>query len=336
MWRGIYVSLLTAVIFACHSPAPTSPTDSGGQTLPTDPAQPQQGCARTSVGLTPLTDLTSGTYEGQSGGLYPGGSNAMPAGHLAHGLRLAREIVPLDGSGRPSPSGRYVFVSIGMSNTTQEFSTFKPLADADPQREPRLSIIDGAQGGMTAADWGNTGCPCWNQVTRRLESAGLTAAQVTTAWVKLADREPSEGWPTHAERLRDNIIRVVQLLPARFPNLRVAYLSSRIYAGYATTPLNPEPYAFQSAFSVRWTIEEQLRGRLQYDGDTPAAPWLAWGPYLWADGMNPRSDGLTWACADLSADGTHPSSAGRQKVAQALLSFVRTDPTAREWYLMQP
>src|SRR5206468_1021451 len=61
-------------------------------------------------------------------------------------------------------------------------------------------------------------------------------------------------------------------------------------------------------------------------------PWLAWGPYLWADGLTPRSDGLTWQCADLQSDGTHPSSSGASKVAQMLLSFFQTDPVASRWY----
>ncbi|CAN5834849.1 hypothetical protein BH24ACI5_BH24ACI5_10840 [soil metagenome] len=210
------------------------------------------------------------------------------------------------------------------------------MADADALRDPRLAIVDGALGGVTAADWSNPGCACWEQLRNRLQNAGLTPAQVTAAWIKLADRQPNEGWPAHAEQLRDNITRVIRLLPSRFPNLRLAYLSSRIYAGYATTTLNPEPYAYQSGFSVRWTIEEQLRGSLRFDGAMPEAPWLAWGPYLWADGTKPRSDGLTWSCSELNSDGTHPSSAGRQKVANALLAFVRSDPTAREWYLAQP
>jgi hypothetical protein len=94
------------------------------------------------------------------------------------------------------------------------------------------------------------------------------------------------------------------------------YTSSRIYAGYATTSLNPEPYAYQSAFAVKWLIQEArhtIRGRPE------SQPWLGWGPYLWADGLEPR--------------GTHPSTSGRQKVAQMLLDFFKTDPTAKGWFL---
>jgi hypothetical protein len=41
-----------------------------------------------------------------------------------------------------------------------------------------------------------------------------------------------------------------------------------------------------------------------------------------------------WACSDLrSNDLTHPSDSGSLKVANLLLDFVRTDSTAREWFL---
>ncbi len=297
------------------------------------PTPPQLGCTRTSVGLTPLTDV-GGTYEGQRGGLYPGGTNAAPAAHIQAGVARARAIVPMEADGRPSTSGRYAFVSIGMSNTTQEFSAFKPMADADPSRDPRLVIVDGAQGGMTALDWSSTGCSCWSVLEQRLRQAGVAPAQVAVAWIKLADRQPTGAWPSHAQQLRDNITAVIRLLPSRFPNLRLAYLSSRIYAGYASSTLNPEPYAYQSGYSVRWVIEQQLAGSLRFDGPAPDAPWLAWGPYLWADGLTPGADGLTWECSDFASDGTHPGATGRQKVAQRLLEFVRRDATAREWYLL--
>ena len=45
------------------------------------------------------------------------------------------------------------------------------------------------------------------------------------------------------------------------------------------------------------------------------------------------ADGLTWTCSDLVSDGTHPSTTGRTKVANALLAFFQTDSTAREWFL---
>ncbi len=54
---------------------------------------------------------------------------------------------------------------------------------------------------------------------------------------------------------------------------------------------------------------------------------LLWGPYLWADGVNPRKgDGLVYKAADLGQDGTHPSNDGRDKVAQQLLKFFKADP----------
>lgn len=260
--------------------------------------------------------------------MYPGGGNARPASHEAAGVALARAIQPLNGAGAPSAAGRYVLISIGMSNTTQEFSTFKPIADADLQKDPRLTIVDGAQGGQTGSAWANPGCQCWTVLDQRLASAGVTANQVAIAWVKLAEAGPTQGFPQAARILQANVVTVVQQLKQRFPNLKLAYLSSRIYAGHATSTLNPEPYAYESGFSVRWTIEQ-----LMNDAN---APWVSWGPYLWADGTKPRSDGVTWACSDLEDDGTHPSATGRQKVAGMLLAFFKSDSTAREWFLANP
>jgi hypothetical protein len=299
---------------------------------PITPPPGTVGCARTSVGITPLTDLTQGTYLGQQGGLYPGGTNARPTAHEAAGLARARAIQPLDANGNPSPNGRYALLSLGMSNTTMEFATFKALADVDPARDPHLAIVDGAQGGQTAAIWALPTSACWTTMDARLAAAGVSAKQVAVMWIKQADANPTSGWPTHAQTLKTELATILKLLVARFPNLRMVYLSNRIYAGYATTSLNPEPYAYEGAFSVRWLIEDQLNNVPGMGLD--AVPWLAWGPYLWADGLRPRSDGLTWACSEFSTtDGTHPAATGQRKVADLLLAFLKTDTTARAWYL---
>jgi hypothetical protein len=131
---------------------------------------------------------------------------------------------------------------------------------------------------------------------------------------------------------------VAQNAKARFPNLRIAYLSSRIYGGYAGSNLNPEPYAYEGAFPARWLIQDQIKGdaALSYGagGSEAKVPLLLWGPYLWADGMTPRkSDGLFYKREDLASDGTHPSTEGREKVAKVMLQFYKTDPLAKSWFV---
>ncbi len=58
-----------------------------------------------------------------------------------------------------------------------------------------------------------------------------------------------------------------------------------------------------------------------------------WGPYLWANGTTPREDGLYYEVSDFAGDGTHPSPAGQQKVAQLMLKFFKTDTTTRPWFV---
>ena len=313
----------------------------------------QAGKGKETTGMMPVTELVDGKYKGQTGGLYGNGKNTPPASHQAAAKKELTKIQPLDTNGEPSKDGKIVLISLGMSNTTQEFSQFKKIADAEPNKSPSVVIVDCAQGGQGAAQWAypdkykrpgrNTGrqrpSP-WVIMDERIKSAGVTAVQVQLVWIKLADIMPATlgEFPKHAQVLQKNITVILQKLKERFPNLRIAYLSSRIYAGYAGTQLNPEPYSYESAFSVRWLIEDQIKGKpeLNYDpkkGEVKS-PLLLWGPYLWGDGMKPRkSDGLIWKREDLAGDGTHPSQSGRQKVAEMLLTFFRTDVNAKGWFL---
>ena len=174
---------------------------------------------------------------------------------------------------------------------------------------------------------------------QRLEKAGVAHQQVQAAWVKQALAQPAGlgDFPKHAEALKRHMVGLLNKLREKFPNLRIAYLSSRIYAGYATTALNPEPYAYESAFAVRWLIADQMKGEpaLNFDPEkgTVKSPLLLWGPYLWADGKKGRkTDDLVWQPEDLGPDGTHPSESGRHKVAELLLGFMKTDPTAKLWF----
>lgn len=277
-------------------------------------AAPAADCTRTSVGLTPLPDLGGSRYQGFRGGLYPGGKNVPSAAYLKQGRAAAARV-----------RGKVVLLSIGMSNTTQEFSTFKRLADPDARKSASVVIVDGAQGGQDVIRISDPAAPFWGEVDRRVAAAAAGASDVQAVWLKEAIAGPRAGFPAESHRLQGGLRNVIRTLAARFPNLRLVYLSSRIYAGYATTQLNPEPYAYESGFAVRWTIEDRIEGKLR-------GPWVGWGPYLWTDGMRGRRDGLTWACDDLAADGTQPSRQGAEKVARLLLDFFLRDPTSRKWF----
>ncbi|MBN2448786.1 MAG: hypothetical protein JXR77_00270 [Lentisphaeria bacterium] len=293
---------------------------------------------RTSVGLRPLNEMAAeDEYKGEDGGLYGAGSNVAPAVHLAKAREQTARIVPRDREGRPAPDGSIVLVSISMSNATQEFSLFKQLADADPRKSARVTIVDCAQGGQAMAEWAVPDARAWSEADRRLAGAGVTPEQVQVAWIKLANRAPRGDLPEHGAALRRDTLAVLRNATARFPNLRIAYLGSRIYGGYARTPTNPEPYAYEGAFVVRRLILDQANGDPElHPGDAEGqakVPLLLWGPYLWADGMVPRrGDGLVWERGDLAGDGTHPSPSGRRKVAEMLLVFFATDPLASSWF----
>lgn len=345
--NGAYMlSALLAFALACGG---------GGTTEPVD----QLACTGRDTAKIPLNDLGKGCYLSFEGGLYPGGSNVPPAGHLAAGLSAARQVQPLDAAGRPSPTGRYVLLSIGMSNTTQEFCSgagtpgscepwsFMGQAAADPAvNHTTLAIVNGAAGGRSASYWESAASPEFDRIRSAwLQPLGLSELQVQIVWVKVANPQPRVSLPdsgADAYTLVRQMGNIARALKARYPNLRQVYFSSRIYAGYATTGLNPEPYAYESGFAVKWLVAAQIRqmggapadslaGSLRYDDGT--APWIAWGAYLWAAGPRPRSDGLTYLPGDFASDGTHPAQGARQKVGSLLLAFFKTAETSRCWFL---
>jgi hypothetical protein len=294
---------------------------------------------KTSVGFKPLTEMTAqDKYKGEDGGLYGGGKNEPPETHQAAARKETARIAPLDGDGKPSKDGKIVLVSISMSNATQEFSFFKRIADADAAKSPALTIVDCAQGGQAMAQWTDPSAKAWVEADRRLTAANNSAKQVQIAWIKLANVGPSGDLPEHGKKLQKDTLAVLQNARSRFPNLRIAYLGSRIYGGYASGKLNPEPYAYEGAFAARWLIQDQIKGEASLNQDPERgavkAPLLLWGPYLWADGTTPRkSDGLVWERKDLAGDGVHPSDSGRQKVAEMLLKFFKTDALAKTWFV---
>lgn len=342
--------VLAATISACGGPSHEA-GENGDPAVLSGPGPALSGNDR-----VPLTELRRGTYAGFEGGLYPDGANDPPRDHVSSGRSALRQIEPLGRDGRPSSNGKIVLVSVGMSNTTQEFCWRKPApscdawtfmgqAAIDPMVDRRtLVIVNGAAGGQSAETWDTPFRPNYDRVRdERLRPLGLSERQIQIAWVKQANPQPTVSLPDRradAFQLEGSLGNIVRAMKARWPNLRIVFFSSRIYGGYASTALNPEPFAYESGFSVKWVIEAQIEqarsGRIDLEsGDLALArtPWLAWGPYLWADGLNPRADGLVWRRSDFETDGTHPSRSGEEKVGRLLLDFFTSYPAARCWFI---
>ncbi len=168
-----------------------------------------------------------------------------------------------------------------------------------------------------------------------------------------------------AEQQLGNILRYLKCCKSdgtsRYPNLQQVFITSRIYGGYVKNPngsnkagcLNPEPYAYEEGFTVQRIIVSQIKQAYgqasgdQFSGavDYNHAPWFDWGPYLWASGDHPRSDGLVWCMGQNSGlctqdqrdvrdgdlgdqinfwgDFTHPAAKGAEKVANQLVKFIK-------------
>jgi hypothetical protein len=304
----------------------------------------------------PLTEL--GSYYKIAGGLYPGTNNLPPSDHDSAAKAARNRIRALDVNGDESPFGKFVLISIGMGNTTEEWcsNTSRPPCTAwsfmgraalDPTvNRYTMVIVNGAADSLDAPAWTSATSAAYDRIkVGRLAPLGLSENQVEIAWVNLANPHPTTSLPADsadAYTFLSNVGQILRALRVRYPNLLLVFISSRIYGGYSTTAWNPEPYAYEEGFSVKWAIESQIdemrgsapnprAGTLNYAKKSAAV--ALWGPYLWANGTTPRADGVVWDRADFETDGVHPSQSGETKVAGMLLNFFKTSVYTRCWFL---
>ena len=100
-------------------------------------------------------------------------------------------------------------------------------------KNPKLTLIDGAVGSHTARAWSTPSDPkyaAWDTVNMRLANAGLTANQVQVIWFKHANGSGGVPVQEYYDSLVVQFKRIMNEIKTRFPNVKLCYLSSRIYA----------------------------------------------------------------------------------------------------------
>lgn len=349
----------------------------------------------------PLNDMTAAdNYLNFAGGLYENSNDKVPSDHDTDGRSFAAQVQPLDTNGNPSATGQIIFVSFGMSNAAIEFGSFSTTADGNPKvNQTTLHITNGAFSEQDACYWfpafGPPSCNStfqneYDRISNGLTSNGLSPNQVQVAWIDNANgRVHSENRgcvpmgtlcnslcdpatpgcvnnenTTNALNEEEEFAECLRAAKTRFPNLKLVLFSSRVYGGYtASSNADPEPFAYETAYAIKWLIQAQINqvrtgsvdpiaGDLSYT----SAPWIAWAnceasecsdgarhsAYFWANGDKPRSDGLVWCNGqtgapcngedDFGPDGLHLSTTGGDKAANLLLNYFLTSPYTKSWF----
>ncbi|MBK6730074.1 MAG: T9SS type A sorting domain-containing protein [Bacteroidetes bacterium] len=314
-------------------------------------AQAQVQCDNDSTGNIPLTDLGAGTYLGEQGGLYPGGQNTMPSSHLKAGRKMARSIVPLDSLGNEDwVNGKVLFIGMGASTAGNTWNHFMEIFDTLSNVNPYLTLNNACLGAKGIEMMIDTTYNNWywdDEIIPKLASKNSSQAQVQVVWIKTASKvDTIMEFPLHPSAIADKYEILMGVLQAKFPNLKLVFITSSVYGGYAD-PIKTfydvvsEPGSYWNGFGVKWAIERQILGDpdLKYKGGSKKAPFMGWGPYVWADGVNPSSKGLYWNCEEDFADdggGYHLTNGGKNKESNLLRDWALTDPIAKIFFVDGP
>jgi beta-lactam-binding protein with PASTA domain len=222
------------------------------------------------------------------------------------------------------PAGPTVLLGVGMSNARRVWLVFVDDAAADPLKNPDVHVVNAAQGGGSASNWAiENETKTWGKVSGELANAGgFTKADVSVIWFMIHNSINRKTVEEYSATLESDVRAALDLFETEFPNLKIVWIQTMIYAGYSTVSGNYEPFAFESGYVAQ---------RLVADQSWPF--FVGYGPYLWADGMVPRDDGLIWLCSDFADDGNHPDLNGQIKHSEYLLQFFHEDSVASIGYL---
>lgn len=292
--------------------------------------------------LPPIDELGTGTFMGRQGGLYPNGSNTMPAAFYADALEMARSVQPLNKAGKPDPNGRIGVIGLGAS-TVAMFG--KGLEHQIPEAagvRNAITFVNCGIGGQDLSDIMNPAANFWSVIDQRIQESGMDLNQVQVIWFQednLRNRE--NNFDLRIDQLTKEFTYMVRFCKEHYPNAKLFYVSGRHTTDFMPADAKDkhrEPKAYINGWVCKQLIENQINGsaELAYKGENAVAPLVLWGPYFWTQGEKPRKDGYTLTKDMISNDGVHPTDKGIEKVAKDIVDFWRSDVVSQQWFLQNP
>lgn len=312
-------------------------------------------CDQDSTGLIPLTDMGNTYYNGVQGGLYKGGMNILNGPHKKKGVTISKNMKPLDTLGNIDyVNGEVLFLGLGASVASNLFNAYVDTVKAHDNEG--MSACVTVRGMFTAGkdlddmiDTINPGF--WLALNERMVLKDDSYEQVQVLWIlQQSDSDTSNDFTTYYNSVMSKYITLMQVLKDSFPNLKQVYLSGIHYTGYMYPEHKRydaygEPKGYWANLVIKQLIQKQISGdpALAYQGPNIKSAWIGWGPYFWADGINPRTyDGLSWSCDQYRTDSTGAgfhlidSSYGFGIEASMVKNFMETNPVSSVWYNYGP
>ncbi|HMU68684.1 MAG TPA: hypothetical protein PKC38_01680 [Chitinophagales bacterium] len=309
-------------------------------------ATAQINCENDTSFHIPIVDLQTDYFGVHQGGLYPDGLNTMPAAHADSGIAIAESLLPINYDGQEDTSyGKFVFLGLGNEAAGKIFNKFITQHDDLGLGDSCMRIVNACMEEYTLHDMygADASDAYWNDVNDYLQSQNLKKKQVRAVWLMTTNYDDTLiTEDAYIDSVKNTYIEVIRKMKKQLPNLSLLYISGLPYGGYADTMFDgheffEEPIPYLNDFAIKAVIDAQINGdtSLIYSGEDADAPWIAWGPNVWADGRNLRAyDNLRWLCPGDYASGDNGimlSGTGQTKVADRLYTFLTSEPTTLPW-----
>lgn len=240
--------------------------------------------------------------------IYPGIMAHVPGSHAAMGHKVALSLTK-----------KPVMAGMGMSNAKQEFQAFMDKYRAKYGRSRPVTTVNLGTGNWDLTAMVHDSEKYWDLVHETMAKKKTSPERIEIVVFKNSVRHQDKPYPDdvweYLEFMEDHLANMTSHLP----NLKMLFVLSAVYSGYASVSApRHEPWAFREGLAV----DEFVR-----DHWNMTEPWITWGPYYWANGLEPRDDGLTWKCTDFMAkDGVHPGTGAKVKTADMLMRFFEQYP----------
>jgi hypothetical protein len=309
-----------AVVPLCRNGRPPSPT-----------------CTKGGIGVIGLVAIGFSNSQQQtcSGTVHISGQMAPTSPQSCTGPGTPWECCTGAGTGPTCSSGE------GCVSGTFGADMYAGQTSSPPTVNPAVYLVDCDEPGVGTNGFNSAFTDIvWTLCENQVAKSHLTDAQIQAAVMEIVETDPSgNGFSTlssmtHAPPcasgdtstidacyVEQQAGAVIRLAKEKFPNLRLLYLYTRAYGGWAITPLSPEPNAYEYGFSAQFLVQAQINqadnggsadgvaGNLAYS----VAPVVLFAPYQWASGATANSEGTVWPDLDTyfyTGDWTHYGTLG--------------------------